>query len=112
MNMNLKQKNDTDCNFYHVSILVPTPYKFLLVCLCILVFHGIYHPPPTTKIFLYLVAKGWENFKNSWGPSVLGETNILFGSEARPFSSIKPSMTNRVNSRIVEGKIICFMCVC
>ena len=31
---------------------------------------------------------------------------------ARLFSSIKMSMTNRVNSRIVDDKIICFMCVC
>ena len=26
--------------------------------------------------------------------------------------SIEPSMMNHLNSRIVEGKIICFMCVC
>ena len=30
----------------------------------------------------------------------------------RPISSIEPSKTNHVNSRTVEGKIICFMCVC
>ena len=29
-----------------------------------------------------------------------------------PFSSIKPSMTNHVNSKTVYGKIICFMCAC
>ena len=56
MNMNLKQKkNDSDCNFYHVSLLVAYPNKFLLVCLCILMFHGIYTPPPTTTNILFVL---------------------------------------------------------
>ena len=39
--------------------------------------------------------------------------NFIFGGrEARPVTSIEPSMTNHVNSRIVEGKITFFMCVC
>ena len=96
MNMNLKQKYDSNCNFYHVSLLIPYPNKFLVVCLCILIFHDIYPPLPQPQIFFVL-----------WG------TNILFGRErARPFSSIMPSKTNHVNSRIVDGKIIYFMCVC
>ena len=43
--MNLKQKNDSDCNLYYFSILVPYPNNFLVPCLCILIFHGVY--PPT-----------------------------------------------------------------
>ena len=73
MNMNLKQKNDSDCNFYHISLLVPYPNKFLVVHLCILIFHGIYlPPPPTTNIFLY------------WG-----ELISFLGEWARPFSFIQ-----------------------
>ena len=34
------------------------------------------------------------------------------GEGARPFFSIKPSMTNHVNSRIVYCKIICFISAC
>ena len=53
-------------------------------------------------------------FQISWGPFLLGGFNFLFwrGRWARPFSPIEPSMANHVNSRTVEGKIICFMCVC
>ena len=48
VNMNLKQKkkeNDSDCNFYHFSLLVPYSNNFLVVGLCIVIFHGVY---PTT----------------------------------------------------------------
>ena len=41
------------------------------------------------------------------------ETQFPFWEKvARPFTSIEPSMMNHLNSTIVEGKIICFMCVC
>ena len=64
MNMNLKQKrNDSNCNFYYVSLLIPYPNKFLVVCLCILIFDGIYLPPPPQPQIFF----------------VLWETNILFG---------------------------------
>ena len=87
MNMNLKQKkNDSNCNFYHVSLLILYPSKFLVVCHCILIFHGIYLPPPTPNIFLYC-----------------GELISFLGGVASPFSSIKPSMTNHVNSLLVEN---------
>ena len=43
MNMNLKQKkNDSNCTFDHVSLLIPYPSKFLVVCHCIIIFHGIH----------------------------------------------------------------------
>ena len=46
------------------------------------------------------------------GYSVLGGPNFLFErGGTRPFSSIKPSVTSHVNSRIADGKNICFMCV-
>ena len=47
--------------------------------------------------FLCLVARNWENFKFLGG--------LLFRrGEARPFSSIKPSVTSHVNSRILSDK--------
>ena len=65
MNLKKKKKEDSDCNFYHFLLLVPYPNNFLVACLCILIFHGVY--PPTfyrAKIlFSYLVARGWENLK-------------------------------------------------
>ena len=51
-------------------------------------------------------------FQISWGPSVLVGPNFFFGREgARPFSSIKPPITNHVNSRIVDGKIMFHVCM-
>ena len=50
VNMNLKQKKDYDCYFYHFSLLIPYPNRLLVVCLCIVIFQGIY-PPPTHKYF-------------------------------------------------------------
>ena len=61
------KKNDSNCNFCNFSLLLPYPNKFLVVCICILIFHGIY--PPTHKYFLLgnnffcLVARGWEDLK-------------------------------------------------
>ena len=49
VNINLKQKKkkkDTNCNFNNFSLLVPYPNKFLVVCTCILIFHGMYSPLP------------------------------------------------------------------
>ena len=58
-------------------------------------------------VFWYLLARGWENLKFlRYLISFLGE------GVASPFTSIEPSMMNHLNSSIVEGKIICFMCVC
>ena len=85
MNLKKKKKFDSNCNFYHVSLLIPYPSKFLVVCHCILIFHGIYLPP-TTNIFLYC-----------------GELISFLGGGARPFSSIKPLMTNHANSLLVEN---------
>ena len=52
-----------------------------------------------------LVAKDWDNFK------FLGHLLCFCGREARPFSSIKPSTTNHVNSRIVDEKIMFDVCM-
>ena len=41
-----KKEKDSDCNFYNFSLLVPYPDKFLVVCICIPIFHGIYSPYP------------------------------------------------------------------
>ena len=65
------------------------------------------------KFFSYIVARGWENFKFLGGLLYWGDIIYFLGDgRAKPFLSIKSSMTNHINSRIVDGKIICFMCVC
>ena len=63
------KKNDSDCNFYNFWLLVPYPNKFVVVCICTVIFHGIYSPQPTDIIFagglnffLCLLARGWEYF--------------------------------------------------
>ena len=123
VNMNLKQKkkkNDSYCNFCNFSLFIPSPNKFLVVCICILIFHGIYSPIPRTffllgvgaNFFSLLVARGWEDFK-FLGDLLNWEDLISFLVEgAMPFSSIKPPMTNHENARIVDGKIIHFICGC
>ena len=71
-----KKKNDPNCNCYNFLLLVPCPNKFVVVCIYIFIFHGIYSPLSTNisscrgLIFfcffcfcLYLVARGWEYFK-------------------------------------------------
>ena len=47
-----KQKKDSDCKFYNFSLLVPYPNKFVVVCICIVVFHSIYSPLPTNIFFV------------------------------------------------------------
>ena len=99
-----------DYNFYNFSLLVPYPNNFLVVCICILIFHGIYSPLPTNiflwETFFFRVLQGLGRFQISWRASVLGEPNFLFGrGELDHFFSIKPSMTN-------DGEIICFICAC
>ena len=49
VNRNLKQQNDSNCNFYNSSLLLLYPNKFLVGCTCILIFYCIY--PPTYKNF-------------------------------------------------------------
>ena len=84
-----------------------SPNNFLVVCICILIFHGIYSPYPQifffgggrANFFVCLVAGGWEDFKFLhdllyWGDLV---SFLKEAKGARPFSSIKPSLTNHVN---------------
>ena len=52
VNMNLKQKNDSKCGFYNFSLLLPYPNNFLVVCICTIIFHGIYSPTPTNIFFV------------------------------------------------------------
>ena len=57
------------CNFYNFSLLFPCPDNFVVVCIFIIFFHGIYPPYPQIFFcgglifFLYLVARGWEYFR-------------------------------------------------
>ena len=68
VNMNLKQnKNSSDCNFYYFSApLVPYLNNFLVVCLCIVIFYGLYPRPinGSKKYFriLELQARKISNF--------------------------------------------------
>ena len=64
------EKNDSHFNFCNFSLLVPKANKFVVVCICIIIFHGIYSPLPQNTFFvgakhffLYLVARAWEYFK-------------------------------------------------
>ena len=59
------------------------------------------------KLFLYCVIRGWKNIR------FLGGTFVFKGlrGRSRPFSSIKPSITNHVNSRIVDDKNMFHVCM-
>ena len=60
---------NSDCNFYHFSLLVSYPNYFLVVSFYYPYFPWYNTPAPpapffcAAKIFSYLVARGWENFK-------------------------------------------------
>ena len=81
MNTNLKQNNDSDCNFYNISF---SP-------ICVFIFLGIYSLPPPpplhlqmffveTKTLSYLLAGSRENFKFLGDLlNILGGPNFLFG---------------------------------
>ena len=125
MNRKISSKNNhTNCNFCNFSFLVPYPNKFLVVCICILIFHVIYSPQPTNVLFLWegggggaiffscFVARDWEDFKLLGDLPYWGDLISFLREGTRPFSSVKPSMTTHVNLRTVDGKIICFMCAC
>ena len=73
------KKHDPDCNFYNFSLFVPYPNKFVVVFICIVIFHGIYSPIPTNIFFLWQAkfffvscSQGLGIFQISWGLSVLG----------------------------------------
>ena len=48
----------------------------------------------------------------SWSPSILGGPNFLFGRRGQAIFFHKAINNQSVNSRIVDGKIICSMCTC
>ena len=80
-----EKKTDPDCNFYNFSLLVSYPDKFVVVCICIVIFHCIYSCLLTNiflweaKFFLISCSQVLGIFQISWGPSVLGFPNFLFG---------------------------------
>ena len=116
VNTYLKQKwkNDSHCNSYNFSLLVPQPNKYVVVCICIIIFHVIYSPYPQIiflwgiNFFFNFVAKAWEYFKFLGELMYLGVLFSFFGMGAMPFSSTKPSVTNHVNSRTVDSKMVAF----
>ena len=122
MNTNLKPKEN---NKKIIPIVIstishfwsPYPNKFLVFCICILIFHGVYSLLPTnmffwwTNFFLCLVARDWEDFKFLEDLLYWERPIFFFGRGMLDhFLPIKQSMTNHVNSRTVDRKIICFMC--
>ena len=46
-----KKKDDSNFISFNFSHLVPYTNNFLVACICILVFHGLYSLPPSTNIF-------------------------------------------------------------
>ena len=87
-----KKKDSLQLQFPQFLLLLSYPNNFLVVCICILLFHVIYSPLPTI-IFC-------------------GDLTSILERDAGPFSSIKPSITYHVNPRKVDCKTICFMCTC
>ena len=77
-------------------------------------------PPPIdiffvgTRTFFRILQLGSGKISNSLGTVCIEGPNFNFweivGLGDRSFSSIKPSMTNHVNSRIVDGKIMFHVC--
>ena len=67
-------KNDSKCNFYNFSLLAPYPNNFLVVCICVLSFHGIYSPHQQifflwrAKKFFCVLQLGAQKISNFWGP--------------------------------------------
>ena len=85
----------------------------------VLLFSMVYIPPTNkyffvcgAKFFLCVLQLGAGNISNFLGTFCIMNGVLIssLGGGARPFSSIKPSITNQLNSRTVDGKIICFMC--
>ena len=77
-------------------------------------FSMVYSPPNYKYISLWSIkllfvsqGQGLRKFQISLGPSVSGGPNFLFarGGRVSPFASIKPSVTNHINSRIVMVKL-------
>ena len=84
------KKNYFDRIFYNFSLLVPYPKNFLVACIYILVFHGIYSLSPSTnnfllglKSFFYLVARVWENFRFLGDFFYWGDLICFFGEGGR-----------------------------
>ena len=76
VNANLKQKKkkkDFDCNFYNFSLLVTYLNKFLIVCICILIIHGIYSLYPLHSLRIFRL---WVSIKT------LEKVLLLFGSNS------------------------------
>ena len=74
-----KKKNDSNCNFYNFSLLVPYPNKFVVVCICIIILHGIYNPQPTNIFycgglifFFHILQLGAGNISNFLGTFCIG----------------------------------------
>ena len=68
-----KKKKDFDCNFYNFSLLVTYLNKFLIVCICILIIHGIYSLYPLHSLRIFRL---WVSIKT------LEKVLLLFGSNS------------------------------
>ena len=69
-NNNNNNNSDSNCNFYSFSLLVAYPNNYLVVCIFVSLFFMVYTPLHPQiffcggwTFFLYLIARGLENFK-------------------------------------------------
>ena len=99
MNKNFKQKKYFNCNVDNCSLLVL--YRNNFSDSLYLYPYFLWHVLPHSQIFIFVRAKFF-----------FGSNCLFRRGGTRPCSSIKPSQTNHLNSRIVNCKIICFTCVC
>ena len=108
---NLKKKKKYNHNFYKPSLVAPCSNSFLIVKICILIFHGNSSPHTPTNIYIYLrglyvIARNWENVRFPRDPAYFGYLISFLGEGTRS------SMTNHINTRVVDDKVFCFMCLC
>ena len=99
MNKNFKQKKYFNCNVDNCSLLVL--YRNNFSDSLYLYPYFLWHVLPHSQIFIFVGTKFF-----------FGSNCFFRRGGTRPCSSIKPSQTNHLNSRIVNCKIICFTCVC
>ena len=107
----IKKKKNYNHNFYKPSLVAPCSNSFLIVKICILIFHGNSSPHTPTNIYIYLrglyvIARNWENVRFPRDPAYFGYLISFLGEGTRS------SMTNHINTRVVDDKVFCFMCLC
>ena len=107
------KNNDFNRNFYNFLLLVPCPNNFLVLCICIPIFHGIYSTQSTQKycllcglkMFSYLAARNWENFKLLGDLLYWGDLISFLGEEASSFSCISHQLQIMQTLHLLKAKM-------